>query len=236
VSEVLLDLTLATQTVLHLAVRAEAAQARLPAPWRVAPVAGGPSRGANLMVTFTDALLRTDAAGQPTPDAVSRSIGVAIPARHPQTGEEAGFHIRTFTAHPRAVPGAYRTARLGSVTREYYAKGTDASATVTEHVRFRDPGGGSVELQLQYRRGVPVHVVSGGPVRSAADPAIVRVYRVHELVDVVRSVPQNIDRVLSYQLRVTVADLAELFDGTERLVSIIVVPWCVRQAYGLGPG
>ncbi|MDQ7819612.1 MAG: hypothetical protein QN173_03500 [Armatimonadota bacterium] len=234
-SEVLLDLTIATQTVLHLAVRPEAAQSRLPAPWQVAPVSGGASRGANLAVIFTDTLLRTDASGQPAPDAVSRSIGLAVPARHPQTGEEAGFNIRTFTAHPRAVPGAYRTARLGSVTREYYAKGTDTSATVTEHVRFRDPGGGSVELQLQYRRGVPVHVVSRGPIRSAADPGIVRVYRVHELVDVVRSVPQNIDRVLSYQLRVTVADLADLFDGTERLVSITVVPWSVRQAYGPGP-
>lgn len=234
--ENLLDLTIATQTVLRFAAKPEALQGRLPAPWQVFPVSAGASKGANLAVIFNDALLNQDAAGNPTVDAVSRYIGFAIPARHPETEEEAGFNFRILTAHPRAVPGKYKTSRLGSVVREYYAKGSDMSATVTEHFRFRDPGGGSVELQLQYRRGVPVRVVSQGNVRSASDGGILRIYKVHELTDVVRSVPQNVDRVLSYQFRVTISEFADLFDGTERLVSITIVPWYVRQVYGPQPG
>src|SRR2546427_817010 len=196
--------------------------------------AAGVSKGANLAVTFNDALLNQDAAGIPTADAVSRYIGFAVPARHPETEEEAGFNFRILTAHPRAVPGKYKTSRLGTVLREFYAKGNDMSATVTDHFRFRDPGGGSVELQLQYRRGLPVRVVSQGNVRSATDPSILRIYKIHELLDIVRSVPQNIDRVMSYQFRNTISEFSDLFDGTERLVSVTIVPWYVRQVYGPG--
>lgn len=230
--ENLLDLTIATQAVLRFAVRTEPLQTRLPASWQVYPVPSGASKSANLAVIFNDALLNQDAAGNPTADAVSRYIGFAIPAQHPETEEEAGFNFRILTAHPRAVPGKYKTSRLGSVLREYYAKGSDMNATVTDHFRFRDPGGGSVELQLQYRRGLPVRVMSQGNVRSAADPNILRIYKVHELLDVVRSVPQNIDRVMSYQFRNTISEFSDLFDGTERLVSITIVPWYVRQVYG----
>ncbi len=234
--ENLLDLTIATQIVLRFAVRAEAAQSRLPEPWQASPIPSGASKGANLAIIFNDALLNQDASGNPTPDAVSRYIGFAVPARHPQTEEEAGFNFRILTAHPKAVPGKYKTSRLGSVVRESYAKGNDMSATVTEHFRFRDPHGGSVELQLQYRRGLPARAMTQGNVRSASDPGILRIYKVHELVDVVRSVPQNIDRVLSYQFRVTISEFGDLFDGTERLVSVAVVPWYVRQVYGPPPG
>jgi len=45
-------------------------------------------------------------------------------------------------------------------------------------------------------------------------------------------VPQNIDRVMSYQFRNTITEFSDLFDGTERLVSVIIVPWYVRQVYG----
>jgi len=234
--ENLLDLTIATQAVLRFAVRTEPLQARLPAPWQVSPDPAGVSKGANLAVTFNDALLNQDAAGIPTADAVSRYIGFAVPARHPETEEEAGFNFRILTAHPRAVPGKYKTSRLGTVLREFYAKGNDMSATVTDHFRFRDPGGGSVELQLQYRRGLPVRVVSQGNVRSATDPSILRIYKIHELLDIVRSVPQNIDRVMSYQFRNTITEFSDLFDGTERLVSVTIVPWYVRQVYGPSAG
>lgn len=233
--ETLLDLTIATQTVLRFVVRPQSVQSRLPSPWEVFPAPSGASKGANLAVIFNDALLNQDAQGNPAPDATSRYIGFAIPARHPQSGDEAGFNFRILTAHQRAVPGKYKTSRFGNVLREYYSKGTDLESTVTERFRFRDPAGGSVELQLQYRRGTPMQLASQGNVRSAADPRILRVYKVHQLVDVVRSVPQGIDRVLSYQFRVTISELADLFDGSEQLVSVSVVPWYVRQVYGEGP-
>ena len=46
-----------------------------------------------------------------------------------------------------------------------------------------------------------------------------------------KSTPVGIDRVRTYQFRVSVPELRPLFDGTERLVSIVVLPWYVRQVF-----
>lgn len=231
--ETLLDSTIATQTVLRFQVKVGNLQSRLPAPWQANAIFGGASRGANLAVIFNDVLLNQDARGHAAADALSRYVGFAIPARHPETGEEVGFNFRILTGQPQAVPGKYKTSRLVAVLRELYLKGVNGDTTVTEHFRFRDPAGGSVELQLQYRRGVPTRVTSQGPVRSAVDPTILRIYRVDQLVDVVKSVPAGIDRVLSFQLRVTLPEMNDLFNGSEQLISIDVRPWYFRQVFGV---
>src|SRR5947208_14211002 len=105
--ENLLDLTIATQAVLRFAVRPEPLQARIPAPWQVAADPSGVSKGANLAVTFNDALVKQDAAGTLTADAVSRYIGFAIPAWHPRTEGAAGVNFRILTAHHRAIRYRY---------------------------------------------------------------------------------------------------------------------------------
>ncbi len=38
--------------------------------------------------------------------------------------------------------------------------------------------------------------------------------------------------MLSYQFHVTISEFGDLFDGTECLVSVTIVPWYVRQVYG----
>lgn len=230
--EALLDSTIATRTVLGLRVTPQGLQSRLPSPWQVRPTTEGASKGANLAVVFNDALFNQDAQGDAAADAVSRYAGFVIPSKHPQTGEEVGFNFRILTANPQAVPGKYKTSRMGTIDREQYLKGVDLDATVTERFRFRDPTGGTVELLLQYRRGIPRRMTSQGNVRSTADPTVLRIYRVDQLVDVVKSVPEGIDRMLSYQLRVTLPEFSDLFDGSEELVSISVSPWYVRQVYG----
>lgn len=37
--------------------------------------------------------------------------------------------------------------------------------------------------------------------------------------------------VQGYEFRTTVSELAKLFDGSEQLVSISVLPWYVRQVF-----
>jgi hypothetical protein len=49
--------------------------------------------------------------------------------------------------------------------------------------------------------------------------------------DIVKSISAGIDRVQNYQLRVAVPELKKLFDGTEQLVAIGVIPLYVRQIF-----
>jgi hypothetical protein len=56
-------------------------------------------------------------------------------------------------------------------------------------------------------------------------------YRYDQVMDVVKSIPEGIDRVQSYQLRVTMSELRDLFDGSEQLVGIAIIPWYARQTF-----
>ena len=67
-------------------------------------------------------------------------------------------------------------------------------------------------------------MVSEGRVRFAADPEHVRVYRADELVDVVKSVPAAINRLERFGLRVTLPELADIFDGSEQVLNVTVQP------------
>jgi len=224
----LLDSTIATRIVLAFQSRPTALQARLPAPWQVTATPAG----ANLVVIFNDVWLNQDASGRAAPDAVNRYVGFVTPAKHPDTGEEASFNFRIFTAHPDSLPGKYRTARPATIRREQEVQSDALTATVSERFTFQIPDGGLVDLRLKYVGGVPTHAAGRARVRSAADPAILRVYHVDQLVYVVRDVPKGIDRVQDLRVDVTVPELRDLFDGSEQLISITVSPHYFRQVYG----
>ena len=229
--ETLLATNILTRTVIGLRVEPSALQTRVPDPWQVIAIAKGAFKGANLLVIFNDALLNQDTAGNTLPDAMNRYIGFALLATHPDTGELANFPFRVFTAHPQAVPGRYKTAKPAHLWREQTLKGDGIETAVTEHFGMQDPMGVTVELALQYQRGVPSRVRTEVSVRSTVDPAIRRVHRIDQLVDVVRSAPTGVDRLQDYRLQVQVPELEDLFDGGEQLVGIAVNPWHVRQVF-----
>ena len=241
--EILLDSMIATQIVLAFRAGASSLQRRLPAPWQVAPIATGPSQGANLSVLFQESLLNQGAEAEPAADAVNRYVSFVIPAVNPETGESASLNFRILTVHPDSLPGKYLTSRPAGVRREHGFTGADLETSVTDHYQVRvpdwadappgaEPAGGTVELSLAYRRGVPSRVFSQRHVRSAAQPSILRIYHQDQLADVVKSVPAGIDRVEDLHFEVAVPELADLFDGAEQLVGITVSPWYTRRVLG----
>ncbi|MGH2347973.1 MAG: hypothetical protein ACRDFT_00745 [bacterium] len=202
----------------------------------MAPLAQGAHEGANLFVIFNDVLLKQDGQGHPAPDVVNRFVGFLVPAAHSQTGEAVLFMLRILAAHPESIPGRYKNSLLATVVREQMVAGTDLESVCSERFDLREIGGGTVELRLRFRRGVPSRLAWPTTILSAADPGTMRLYRSEALNDVVKSVPAGIDRIEQYSLRVTVPEMSDLFDGAERLISITAVPWFVRQEYGPSAG
>ncbi len=84
---------------------------------------------------------------------------------------------------------------------------------------------------MDYQRAVPVRTKGEARPHSNVDPTFFRMYRYDQVMDVVKSIPEGIDRVQSYQLRVTMSELRRLFDGTEQLVGIAVIPWYGRKTF-----
>jgi hypothetical protein len=213
-----------------LSVRPEAAQAWLPAPWQVEPLSKGPFKGSNLGIVCIDRLLNQDPEGEPAGGGTFRLAALYVPAKNSQTGESAPFIIRVYGPHAGAGP--YKNSVQATVRREATMRGTDFEpGTGSEAWLVQDQAGGILKFRMNYRRALPTRSRGEARPHSNIDPTFFRMYRYDQLMDVVKSIPDDIDRVQSHHLRVTIAELRELFNGTEQLVGVALVPWYGRQTY-----
>lgn len=207
-------------------------QKRLPTPWQINPIPGGPLKGANFMLVFIDSLLVQDGQGRPDMGGIDRIVSCAVPAKHAHTGEMASVVIGGFHTNSHDVPGPYKTWLQGTIRREQTHKGADLEAGVGDDFwQVRDNRGSVIELRLQYKRALPARAKSEIKVYSAVEPTFFRTYRVDSTTDLVKSMPAGIDRVQNYQLHVAVPELSKLFDGTEQFVGISVIPFYLRQVF-----
>jgi hypothetical protein len=65
--------------------------------------------------------------------------------------------------------------------------------------------------------------------RGGPDPAFRRIYHTDKGADIVRSRPMAVNQVEEFRSSGTLEEFAEIFDGSEKLVSIVVEPWYLRQ-------
>jgi hypothetical protein len=244
------DATVGQRLVLGFSVAAEPLRRRVPP--RLEPHAAPPAAyvalsgreagkltgGSNLMLVFNDLLLNQDAQGRTQADASARYVGFNIPSRHPGTGEQGMVHFRIFTGNPAAVPGRYRDALAARVRRECRVIGEGASTTVEEHWEISPETGGVIGLQLRYERGPLVRIVGPEPdfpVWAAAEQSIFRVYQEDTLFEVIRLDVMGINRVAKMRFDITVPELADIFTGEERLVSIFGNPQYARRVFSPQP-
>jgi hypothetical protein len=63
------------------------------------------------------------------------------------------------------------------------------------------------------------------------NPDFYRIYRYQQIADLVRSVPAEVDRVDNFAFTTTIPEMAPMFDGSEKLVGIVNIPWYARRTY-----
>lgn len=241
----LVDTTIGNRLTLGFVAGTAALQRRLPQPWQIAPfplsylsaigidVQKLPAQ-ANAVLVFNDILLNLDAQGQPLADATTRYVGFNIPAANPHTGEQGIIHTRIFTGHPRGIPGRYRDALLARVQHEYHLIGEGTNATISEHYQIEPQTGGILDVRLTYGRGRLIRI-SGEhpnfPVWAAEDPRILRVYQEDSVLEVIRTDILGINHVQTLSFQMTIPELVDVFDGSERLVTIMANPHYSRKVF-----
>ena len=232
-AETLVGSNVDNRIVVALRVGQAELQTWLPAPWQVNPVAKGPLKEANLYLIFVDRLLNQDAQGKPAAGGTFRVVALAAPAKHAQTGESAMFVIRAFVPHEDIdLYNPYKVSVRATIRREYTVKGADlAPGTASDLWELRDSAGGMLQFRIEYQRAVPSRAKRESKPRSAVEPTFFRIYRFDQGSDLIKSIPAGINRVQSYHLHVTVPELRKLFDGTEKVVGIVVIPWYVRKSF-----
>ena len=216
-------------------VKPEAVQALLLAPWRLDPLASGPFKGANLLVAFIDRIREDNPEGKPRYSGTNPFVVFSAPAKHPQTGAKVTVLLGGFASNPANVPGFYQVYRAATVQVEHATKSHDLDAEeVADSWEVRDAAGaGGMELQLQCPVKVRARTREKGEpnVISAKDPARWRIYKFEAATDVVKSVPLGIDRVQEYAFHVSLPEYNLLFDGSEQLLGITLMPWYLRQTF-----
>jgi hypothetical protein len=131
---------------------------------------------------------------------------------------------RSYDANAQGLPGPYKSSVAATFNLEQTLKGSGVEpAAGTELWDIRSQGG-TIELRLQYQRGVAMRQKQETRPRSAVDPTILRIYRVDQGLDLVRSVPAKIDRVQAYSLRVTVPTCARYLTEAKRAETPIQEP------------
>lgn len=224
--------TLESRMVVSLRVNAEDLQRRLPAPWQVQPAASGPTKDANLNVSFIERALDLDAEGKPTAHPSYRVIALGVPARNPQTNESGPMLVRLYHTSPDHVPGFYKVAELVEITRELKIAGRNLElGAASDQWSMKDERGNTVDLQVTYQRGVPSRVKLEARPRSGLDPSIWRLYRVEQANDVLKSMASGVDRTTALRFQAKLAEFASLFDGSEQVLAVTSVPWYTRQTF-----
>jgi hypothetical protein len=215
-------------------VASEKLQNFLPAKWRSASLPAGPSEGANFMIGFRNRLHATyhDADGTDQVGEQDRGAVLLAVVKNSETQESGIWVLRAFVANPAGLPGPYGNAKAVSVRMEQRVEmGDHPNGVGIERWQLQDQDGQELSMSLRYSIGIPVQTIGESKVRGGPDPDFSRIYRTDRGIDVVRSVPSAVDRVEGFDFHNTLSEFREILDGSERVVSIAVEPWYLRQVF-----
>lgn len=221
--------------VIGFQVNAEALQARLPSPWQLSAVAGGPLKGANCLIVLVDNLRTEDPQGKATVSGTLRFAVFVAPATNPQTGQTVSVVLGGFASNPAYVPGFYQVYNAATIRIQHATQSVEGGAD--EQTDIWEVLGGTGKLELAFRLVSSPDPVTRSRTKSeinvisAKDPALWRMYKYDAGTDIVKSTAQGIDHIQSLDLRIKAAEFADLFNGGEQLVGINLVPWYIRQVY-----
>jgi hypothetical protein len=218
------------RTVLTFKVPDAALQKFVPAGWQAVPFSTGPAKGANMSVNLIDYVIVQDPDGKA--QETVRVAALTFPARKVGTETTVPMVFSGFASNASSVPGAYGSFELakGTVVRNARTD-PDGKSTADESWDFKGDNEASISVQLQYAHAPAARSKVEVPVYSAKTPTFYRIYRIEQALDVVRSTETGVDRVQKITFRATGQKHAELFDGTEKLVSITSIPWYTRQVF-----
>jgi hypothetical protein len=132
------------------------------------------------------------------------------------------------------VPGHYQDGRLAHITRQQTFRKERRGETHVRETFSAVADTGAVDLSLEYDQPGSVFWLTAEepntPLVAANDPNVVRWYQEDQVFDVVRSDELKVDRASEVTL-VVQGELADVFDGTQRIVAAFIRRPYLRRVY-----
>jgi hypothetical protein len=230
----------AARTLIALEANASALQHRLPSGWELAPYAGDDLRGkslkgANLLVPFHEVFAIRSHSGAPSGLAQLSYVPFISQARNRSTGALGHFHWLLYTEDSKGVPGKYADGKLARITRSQTFTKERPGETQVRETFSAVADSGEIHLSLAFRQGggMVMWVTADKPnlpLYAAKNVNIVRWYQEDQVIDIARSDPMNINVVSEITLTAK-GELADIFDGSQRVVAVVIQRPYIRQVY-----
>jgi hypothetical protein len=217
-----------TRTTMSFKVNERALQPLLPDGWTIEPSTGATNRGANLTVTVMERQVVLDPQGRPLKTGSSRYTVLTVPARNTESGQVSTMAVMGISPEGAGAYGVYETATVSRVERTSSGTGED-NGRGREQWEFVSAGGNRLAVTVAYRRGPATRARAETRIRSAKTPDFTRTYRIEQATDLVRSTVTNVNRLDEWKFEASGPRLGTIFDGTETLLSVTLVPSYVRE-------
>jgi hypothetical protein len=216
------------RTTMGFKVNERALQPFLPDGWTIEPSSGATNRGANLTVTVMERQVVLDPQGRPLKTGSSRYTVLTVPAKNVQSGQVSTMAIMGISPEGAGAYGVYETATISRVERTTEGAGEE-NGRARERWEFASSAGNRIAVTLAYRRGPATRARAETRIRSAKTPDFTRTYRIEQATDLVRSAVTNVNRLDEWTFEASGPRLGAIFDGTQTLLSVTVVPSYVRE-------
>jgi len=228
--ETLTQNTVESRVLLAFKVDAAALAEVMPEGWTPITLPKGPVAGSNLILSFFDRLLITDAEGNPAEPAASPVLALVA------YGKTAGVDsVRTFVTSIYEVPpmvDPFGVSEEADISRKAAMTYGADGRTRSEEWAVRPTSGGAFSFDLDYQvKGYGWSVEGTSMPHSAADPAFHQIYRYDQLAELAMNPGLGLELDGAFSYSAEIPALSGLFDGAEELVSVVSIPVYVRQVY-----
>ncbi|WMT88607.1 hypothetical protein NO932_08350 [Pelagibacterium sp. 26DY04] len=200
------------RTYVYLTVPEDVVQSVLPEGWASTPTASGPATGANVILLLVDRRLALDPEGAPLGGGTNQLAVFAVPAS--SANDDEGLVIVGGYAAAGA-PAAYGNYEPASVTLTRSSHTEDMVTNSEEEWTISAEDGDTLSLSLSYEEATPTLSSFDQTVFSGATPDFYRMYRGSQVVDVLESATEGVDRVDQFDLSASGGIAGTLIESAE---------------------
>lgn len=232
-AEVLVESSMEARFQLDLQVPPAALMHFIPDGWATNVRTEGAAKDANLRAIFIERVTINGPDGRPVGDGSNLLVYLTVPVKDP-AGASVQLVIGGITEDPVDAPGPFGVylPATKSTLRRTTSSGPGPIVETQDWV-FEAESGEYLRMSTTFERGVP-NRRPGGETRfhSATNPDFYQISRQQQMLDIMRNVTTTPpDRVREFSFEAGGGRYAELFDGTEKLLSWDNILWLNRDVF-----
>jgi hypothetical protein len=205
----------------------------IPAGWSMNIRDQGAAKDANLRAIFIERKTINGTDGRPLGDGSNLLVYLTVPVTN-SAGDGVQLVIGGITEDPADAPGPFGVYLPASThTLQRTSKSGNGPIIETQDWVFEAATGEHLRMRITFERGV----ANSRPARdtrfySASNPASYQISRQQQVLDILRNLTTNpIDRVSEFSFSVGGGSYADIFDGTEKLLSWDNIVWINREVF-----